>query len=224
VAATRAKEAAELLPQCDDAAPAVPGAWTVKDHLAHMAAWREHAAHLLAPGGRAEAMAEGRNLEERNAAIHEATRGLSAGAVAESVRTSWEVLAAAIEACSEEDLRAPRPNDPERQVWEVIPGNTHGHLAEHLEYLASGRGDEPAAEAVALWVHDLDNQSFADDRTRGSADYNLGCFYARRGRVEDAFPYLRRGLELNPGLREWAREDRDLDPIRRAAMVAALLG
>jgi len=31
-------------------------------------------------------------------------------------------------------------------------------------------------------------------------------------------------MELNPRLREWAREDPDLDPIRKAAEVAALLG
>ncbi|HEX9476378.1 MAG TPA: hypothetical protein VGA41_06960, partial [Candidatus Dormibacteraeota bacterium] len=64
---------------------------------------------------------------------------------------------------------------------------------------------------------------FPDDRQRGTAAYNLGCFYAARGRAADAIPYLRSGIEMNPNLREWARIDTDLDSIRSVPELVRLL-
>ena len=223
VAATREKEADELLPHCDDLPPAQPGRWTVKDHLAHMAAWRQHAAVVLEAARRGEAHTSEPPLDERNAAIYEATRSAPAAAVAQSVGDSWAALRRAIEASSEEDLSAPLPAHPERQAWEVIPGNTHQHLGEHLEYLAVERGDEPGALAAARWVHDLALEAFTDARNRASAAYNLACFYARRGRESEALPLLRDAFSLNPALVKWARDDPDLQPIRdRPAVIEAL--
>jgi hypothetical protein len=51
----------------------------------------------------------------------------------------------------------------------------------------------------------------------------LGCFFARSGRAKDAVGYLQRGFELVPSLRDWARQDADLDPIRSAPELVALL-
>jgi hypothetical protein len=36
-------------------------------------------------------------------------------------------------------------------------------------------------------------------------------------------PYLRSGIALNPSLREWAKQDTDLDPIRSAPELVRLL-
>ncbi|MDQ3866328.1 MAG: hypothetical protein M3304_05820 [Actinomycetota bacterium] len=45
--------------------------------------------------------------------------------------------------------------------------------------------------------------------------YNLACFEALAGRSEDALDHLRRASELEPEkVREWARDDPDLDSIR----------
>jgi tetratricopeptide (TPR) repeat protein len=44
--------------------------------------------------------------------------------------------------------------------------------------------------------------------------YNLGCFEAQAGRREDALEHVRRALELDPKVREWAKDDPDLDSIR----------
>ncbi|HET9410811.1 MAG TPA: hypothetical protein VFO75_02900, partial [Candidatus Dormibacteraeota bacterium] len=85
------------------------------------------------------------------------------------------------------------------------------------------RGEDALAEDAALWAHDLARATFPAESSRGIADYNLGCFYAARGQADKAVPYLRSGIELNPMLRDVAKDDTDLDPIRSALELIALL-
>lgn len=223
IVAGREKEARVLVPHVDDSAPAEPGLWTAKDNLAHLAAWRMLATAELDAARMGEAAPPvTEETEEHNARVYEAERNKPARAVIEEADRSWNSLFAAVEACSEQDLLMPRLRRPEQPVWQVVPGNTYFHIAQHLDYWHTERGEDAAAEDAAKWAHDLSCEVFPADRQRGFADYNLGCFYALRGRAEDAIPYLRRGLTLNPVLRDWARKDTDLDPIRSAPELKAL--
>ena len=162
VRATREKEATELLPRCDDAPPPARQ-WSAKDNLAHMAVWREHAAAIL-EGSRtgSEVRSWSGDIDAENERILEETRALSAAQVRERVRTSWEALSDAVEACSEEVLLSPRRAYPDRKTWQVVPGNTHLHLAEHLGYWHREHGDEAAAEAAAKWADELHRAAFPD--------------------------------------------------------------
>lgn len=220
----REKEASDLLPHVDDRPPAKPGRWTAKDNLAHMTAWRQHAsAELKAVRTGTEGLDTSEETDEFNARVYAATRDKPAGSVLAEGRRSWDALEQDLEECSEEDLLTPRRRRPDQPLWQVIPGNTYFHVGEHLGYFHSERGDEAAAEAAARWAHGVATETFTEDRERGTADYNLGCFYAARGRAEEAMPHLIRGIELNPSLRDWAKRDTDLDPIRSAPELARLL-
>jgi tetratricopeptide (TPR) repeat protein len=220
----REKEASDLLTHVNDSPPAKPGRWTAKDNLAHMTAWRAYAAaELEAVRTSAEGPDASEEIDEFNARVYAANRDQPAASVLAEGRRSWDALEQALEACSEEDLLKPRVRRPEQPLWQVIPGNTYFHVGEHLGYFHSERGNDAAAEAAAKWAYDLARETFTEDRQRGTADYNLGCFYAARGRAEEALPYLRKGIELNPSLRDWAERDTDLDPIRSAPDLARLL-
>jgi tetratricopeptide (TPR) repeat protein len=190
IAETRAAEAAGLLPLCDDA-PRPAGRWSARDNLAHLAAWRDHAASLLESvrGGDAPPV-ESSDFDEQNGQIFEAMRDMNAAEVRADADRSWDKLSAALEACSDADLRQPRPGRPGQEVWEAVPGNAHLHLAEHLGYLHAEAGDAAAAEAAALWAHELDNRAFPGVSARALAAYNLSCFYARAGRAAEALPHL----------------------------------
>ena len=223
--AGRKKEESDLVPYVDDSPPSQPGRWTAKDNLAHLSAWRLTAAAEVAAirtGSPAPASVS-EDRDESNAKVYEMTRDLPAASVLDEARRSWSTLAAAIEACTEEELLKPRIRRPEQAAWQVIPGNTSFHIAEHLGYWHDERGEPDQSEAAALWAHGLANKNFPDDRQRGTADYNLGCFYAVRGRTEKAIPYLSSGIELNPSLREWAKTDSDLDSIRSRPELVRLL-
>ncbi len=220
----REKEASDLLPHVNDSPPSTPGRWTARDNLAHMTAWRQYAsAELEAVRTGAEGLDTSEETDEFNARVYAATRDQPAASVLAEGRRSWDALEQALDACSEEDLLKPQHRRPDQPLWQVIPGNTYFHVGEHLGYFHSERGDDAAAEAAAKWAYDLARETLTEDRQRGTADYNLGCFYAARGRAEEAMPYLRRGIELNPSLRDWAKRDTDLDPIRSAPELARLL-
>jgi hypothetical protein len=210
----------------DDTPPDRPGRWTAKDQLAHVTAWRNVAAaelEAVRTGVPDPAVSDGDDVE--NARIYERTHGLPAASVIQAAETSWDELSSALEACSEDVLLRPRIRDRgnEAWLWQVVPDNVH-HLAEHLVYLQTEDGNDAGAERAARWAHEIAISTLTDDRGRGAAEYNLGCFYAVRARLDEAMPYLMRGMELRPDLRDWAKQDSDLELIRARADLARDLG
>jgi len=204
----------ELLRACDDSTPDQPGGWTARDHLAHLARWREHAAAVLDAARTGAPAPVVPDEDERNAEIYAETHGLAASEVTGRAAASYDRLLAAIEACSDEDLLKPRRPDSDAPVWGVVPGNGETHAAQHLVYWHRGRGDHEAAERVARRLHAIETEAFTDRGMRAAATYNLGCFYATAGRPDEALDLVRQALALDPGLRDWAMQDGDLESIR----------
>ena len=108
-------------------------------------------------------------------------------------------------------------------VWEVVPPNGHLHLGEHLGFWHEAQGDRQAADQAQVWMLAVHEAAFTDPRSLAFGAYNLGCYYARQGRASDALPHIRRSFELHPELKEWARADKDLDPIRDDPEIRAIL-
>jgi mannose-6-phosphate isomerase-like protein (cupin superfamily) len=54
--------------------------------------------------------------------------------------------------------------------------------------------------------------------------YNLACCEARAGRNEDAIAHLRASFEQRPNLRDLAKEDSDLEPLRDEPAFRELVG
>ena len=57
-------------------------------------------------------------------------------------------------------------------------------------------------------------QGLADHPDHPSLHYNLACYAAMAGQRAEALEHLRRAVAGDPAVREWARTDTDLDPIR----------
>jgi tetratricopeptide (TPR) repeat protein len=221
LAASRDREQ-ELNELCDDAPSPAPDRWTAKDHLAHLAHWRRHAAQVLAAVHAGRPAPGAGDVDSVNAEVQAASQGRSAAEVNEAAQASYAELAAAIEDCSEDELMRPR-RGRDGAVWEVVPPNGHLHLGEHLSFWHDALGDEEAADRAQLWTHGVHEAAFTDPKSLAYGAYNLGCYYARSGRAADAIPHIRRSFELQPDLKEWARSDKDLDRIRDEPEVHALL-
>jgi len=224
IKAGRDKEESDLLPYVNDSPADEAGRWSAKDQLAHLTAWRQVAVaemDAVRTGAAGPDVSDDDDVE--NAKTYKKTHQQPAALLREAGVRSWDQLAAAVGACSDPDLEKPRLRRPKQPLWQAIPNNTYYHLAEHLAYWHSDRGDDAAAENAAKWGYDLATSTFPDNRSRGVAAYNLGCFYAKHGRAAEALPYLRTGLELRPDLRDWAKQDTDLDPIRTTPELASLI-
>lgn len=220
--AARDREAA-LLALCDDPTPAPPGRWTAKDNVAHLSAWREYAVRVLdaVRAGDVE-VEELDDIDATNARILAERRHLPAQAVRDAAALSYARLLEAIGACDDAQLLRPRPGSG-APTWRVVPGNGHVHVSQHLSYWYAEHDDPVAAEDAAVWAHDAEIELFPDDESRATADYNLGCFYARTGRAAEALPLLQEAMGRRPDLRQWAAQDVDLDPIRSLESVQSLI-
>ena len=221
----RQKEAEVFVPRVDDSAPAAPGRWTAKDTVAHLLSWRQVAAGELdsvRTGSPAPEVADDDDIQ--NAEFYTRTHDEPARSILESAARSWDALAAAVNACSEEQLQAPRPKHPELKVWQVVPENAIDHMADHLGYWYAERGDTVSEEKAAMWRYDVETAAFTEDRRRGVEEYVLSRFYAGKGRLEEASNRLERALALRPDLREWAKQDPELGPVRSQPGVAKLIG
>ena len=64
----------------------------------------------------------------------------------------------------------------------------------------------------------------ADDPPYPTVNYNLACCESLTGRKEDALRHLRRAIEIWEGMREYARNDTDLDAIRGEPEFAEIVG
>jgi hypothetical protein len=161
--------------------------------------------------------------DTQNAIIYEANRDRSAAEIRADARETWDRIAAAIAACSEDDLMRKHPHQPDRTLSDSAPSNG-GHLGLHLMgwYLESG--DEAAAGAAMRWAYELETAAAADAKARAYASYNMACFYGRVGRAAAALPLLRESFKDAPELVDLAHRDPDLDRIRSDEEVAVLLG
>ncbi len=124
--------------------PAAPGAWSVKDHLAHLAAWQLSLLALLEGRPRHAAMGIDHLTYESgedavNALLHEHHKDRPLPETLDLLRRTHAQVLAALAPLSDLDLLRPyshfQPDDgpfnPDPVVgW--IAGNTHEHIDEHL--------------------------------------------------------------------------------------------
>ena len=222
----RRREESELLPLVDDAPSEQPGRWTAKDEVAHLAVWRELAAAEL-DAARTGGPAPRRISDDVNVVnqdFYERSRALPAADVIALSRRSWDLLEAALEATPEDVLDRPYHRSSTGQTyWGLVANQMVVHLTGHVGPWHQAHGDDAAFEAVTRWARDVALEAFPELPEAGACVYNLGCCYAVRGRAEEAIPHLRRAIEMRPDLREWAKHDTDLDPIRSHPAVARLL-
>lgn len=212
----RAKEAEVFLPLVDDSPPPHPGEWTVKDTVAHLMSWRlEATGELESVRTGAPAPVVDDDDDVTNAGFYAQTHHLSAKSVLESAARSWDALAAAVSASTEEMLQAGRPQHPEIKLYLVVPENAIDHIADHLGYWYAEHGDNAAEEAAARWRYDINVATFDDHRRRGVEEYMLGRFFATHGRRDEASSRIEIALKLRPDLRKFAQEDPELKGLLR---------
>jgi tetratricopeptide (TPR) repeat protein len=189
-----------------------PDAWAPKDVIAHFATWEAYSVEQL------RRLLEGEPLREED----EDDDTENARIFAERREWSWdEVRAYALAAKADYEqvlleLDEAQLDDPERGVdegrplWRTIVSDVYTHPLIHVAEHYRDAGDlERAAEIVGRMT---ESAATLDDSPEweGLTRYNTACSYALLGKIPEAIAELSTALKLNPGLRDWSRQDTDL--------------
>lgn len=117
---------------------ALDGGWSVKDVLAHIAAWEQLCLRWIKDNKREELTSGADNdgqVNALNARLFEENRGRSLKDVREESRHSYEQMVAAVEWLSDADIAVKPPWAPGRELWQIIDANSADHYREHIEQL-----------------------------------------------------------------------------------------
>ena len=127
--------------------PGVNGSWSVKDNLAHLAAWQSYQATRMEgvlDGVEPPSLAPGLDEEGEDAIndyIYQENRGRALSDVLAEFRDSYQRVLAATRALSWEALNEPFPwYDNGVPVGAYTLGNTVGHYALHQEIIQQWLG------------------------------------------------------------------------------------
>lgn len=126
---------------------ALDGGWSVKDVLAHIAAWEQLCLKWIKENKREElgAGADDAAVNAVNLRLFEENRGRPLKDVREESRRSYEQMVAAVEWLSEADIAVEPAWAPGRPLWQIIDANSADHYREHIEQLSRWL-DESAKE------------------------------------------------------------------------------
>ena len=118
------------------------GGWSIKDNLAHIAAWEQYMLAVVLQGqtaaqglGVAPETLEGLDEDGINEIIYQRSRDLSLPAVLDAARLSHEEVMQALARTPFEMLLKPLKPDRPTPALDWVIGNTYDHYREHLRYI-----------------------------------------------------------------------------------------
>ncbi len=191
-------------------APGADGAWSAKDDLAHLSAWRRRQAAKMAAiraGDSEPALPGGDDLDATNAVFHAERAAWEWDQVDADADASTDELIAEVHAADDQTLE-------DQKIIGSIMGNGPEHDLGHLGPIAATVGLEDRVLQLAELTRSLIDGGDWPDRSAAYARYNLACYHALGGRLDEARSLLRQALPAEEDLRKHAPTDDDLIALR----------
>ena len=188
--------------------PPADGEWSPKDIQAHLGSWRRHMIERLAAirEGRPEPEGGG-ETDATNAVIHAERANWTWDHVKNDADATVDALVTEVEAADEATLAV------DRTVGSIM-GNGAEHTIIHVGSVADRVGLGSAVMELAAEVEAIVDRGGWPSRSAAFARYNLACFHALAGRLDEARALLRVALPAEQDLRDFAPEDSDLAALR----------
>lgn len=203
------REIFEALDPAERDAPAAEGGWSAKDDLAHLSAWRQRMADVLAAlrEGGEDPRSPGAEIDEINASLHAERAAWAWDRVVADAESTAEALIAEVSAAGDDTLADPK-------IVGSIMGNGPEHDLGHLARIAAkvGMGSQVLGLADATLA--IIDRGGWPSRPAAFARYNLACFHALGGNLDVARSLLRQSLPDEEELRALAPKDDDLIALR----------
>ena len=200
----------------DRDAPAANGGWSTKDVQAHLTAWKRRTVERLVAireGG--EEPSNALETDEVNAIFHAERAGWPWTNVTTDADATTDALIREVESASTETLAIDR-------ISGTIMGNGSEHTLTHLPTIAARVGLDDRMLEFADAIESTVADGAWPSRPVAFARYNLACFHALGGRLDQARPLLRLALAEQDELRIFAPDDDDLIALR--AEMTSLMG
>jgi hypothetical protein len=192
--------------------PLREGDWSPKDHQAHLTAWKARQANRYADAHRGEEPGQTPEAE---------TDAINAELQAARADWSWEAIAQEADEVSERLIREVSTTDAATfERYDTLIQGTFGngpfHALQHFGWLqeADIGVDADRIAAFARQLGELTSAGGLPDDATGTGLYNIACYHALAGRLDEARPLLRDAFRLRPDLAEFARQDTDLTALR----------
>ena len=193
--------------------PETIGAWSPKDVLAHLGAWRAVEARRIAAARSGspnppEDPALGAPVDESNAQIHEDFAGSSWDEVELRADESVEALVREIGASSSDILC-----DCQDDIV-GIGANGANHAMSHLSDIARLGDAMDRYRAYGLQIERVLARSHLPPRDSSVLLYNLACHFTLADQLDDARRLLSQAFSQRHDLRSTAQDDPDLESLR----------
>jgi hypothetical protein len=205
----------EAFDAADRDMPPADREWSPKDIQAHLGAWRRHMTERLAAvrEGRPEPEGGG-ETDATNAVIHAERADWPWDRVAQDAEASAADLVAEVEAADDATLAV------DRTVGSIM-GNGAEHTIIHAGSVADRVGLGSVVAELSWQIQAIVDRGGWPPRSAAFARYNLACFHALAGRLDEARALLRVALPAEQDLRDFAPNDSDLDALRDEIPVLA---
>jgi hypothetical protein len=178
------------------------------DVRAHLAAWREVEARRLLGTVAGDDPRPGDPIDEVNARIQAQRADWTTEQAATAAEASIDALIAAIRASSTDALCECD------QLAAGIGANGVNHALGHLSDIARIADAEERYAELAAEVEAILARNHLMPRDSGVMLYNLACHSGLSGRTDDARRLLGTAFARRPDLRDYARDDPDLESLR----------
>jgi tetratricopeptide (TPR) repeat protein len=209
----------ELLGNLTDEDRAVvgePNHWSIKDQIAHCAAWNERLAKNISTVRQGITPTREEDYEQVNQEIFETYREKAWGEISAYSEGVHHELVDVLQSVPEVSFSEGEflPWQSGRELWKLIIGTSYTHPMTHFSQIYVEKGNMDLAleiqEEMAKSLSKMDESP----SWLGVCQYNLACFYSLSGQIEKAIRGLKEALQLNPELTDWSKQDPDFDPIR----------
>jgi hypothetical protein len=217
-------EFATVLSETERTVNGTPERWSMKDNLAHCAAWQKNLAENLAAADTGGAFQRTEDTNRRNDEIFAEHQADTLEEIIVDLKTAYLALATQTRQLSEKKLAEDEvlPWQRGRPLWRIIVGNGALHPLSHLAdcYAQLGQGNKGLAifESAMPKFAELS----AEPAWQGMLIYDLACFCALAGEKSRAIEALKQALVLAPEFAEWSKQDSDLQSLREETEFKAL--
>jgi tetratricopeptide (TPR) repeat protein len=198
--------------------PGTPARWSAKDTVAHIAAWKLRAAHMLATLRSGEPGLDLESLERFNERVFREHLDLAWPEILVESARAYELLREQTEATPDAVLLAPEESEGhDEPVWWFVVGVGCNHAVGHLAEYLFEQGDPARAIEMQEKLANPLLQLNASPAWRARVHYGLAIYYAAGALVGKAVEALKAAGRFDPALVERSKSDPHLAALHRNA-------